>query len=95
MNKSTIKLLEASYDSLERTAEGQLRGGFAFIGGDAVSPLGKDLDCINLNPICTNDGCNAGCDDGIVNGKCVNVSCKPATPAPKNGAGSFGMTFAF
>lgn len=61
-----LKELKDAISSLEQTAEGQLKGGFAVVGG-GVSPQ-------DTNGGCNNIGCNGGC--GQTNtGTCSNTSC--------------------
>lgn len=88
MNNNNLENLKAAVGSLEQTAEGQLRGGFAVIGGDA-SPL------VDVNGNCTNKECNVGC--GVTNaGTCSNDSCNvncPTSPIATGQTMSLGMTF--
>lgn len=88
MNNNNLENLKAAVSSLEETAEGQLRGGFAVIGED-VSPLA------DINRNCNNDKCNVGC--GVSNtGTCSNDSCNVncvTSPVAKGQAMSLGMTF--
>lgn len=93
MKTDKIESLKAAVSSIEQTAEGQLRGGFAVIGGGGTAdPLG--------NTKCTNDGCkNNGCNDcvgGPDNNGCSNSGCNgncPTSPTSQGQTMSLGMTF--
>ncbi|MBD5347105.1 MAG: hypothetical protein HDR92_08260 [Bacteroides sp.] len=69
-----IKNLPASIDILETTAEGQLRGGFAVMGGSSASPMRTNDLCFNIE--CYNNGCSEYIGE---NKKCWNTGCNETT----------------
>lgn len=71
-----------SLDLLEESSEGQLRGGFAVLGGDGIDPQNSNGDC---NCGCYNRDCNCGC----------NVGCQPTSKPTSNGGSPMGFTFSF
>lgn len=73
MNKESLILkdLPATIYSLETTAEGQLRGGFAVMGGGTASPMRTNVRCINDG--CHNNSCNGSNKEQ--NNGCHNNSC--------------------
>lgn len=93
MNNNNLENLKAAVGSLEQTAEGQLRGGFAVIGGDGPADPLANTKCTNKG--CANNGCNEcvgasdniGCDNNGCNGNCVT------SPVAKGQTMSLGMTF--
>ena len=105
MNKDSLNLknLPASIDSLETTAEGQLRGGFAVMGGGTDSPMRANGLCVNT---CNNDKCtgavgtnkchNTECDSTTNNSVCSNSGCvnKPSSKT-NSSVPSLGITALF
>ncbi len=86
MHKLSIDELKSKISTLEESAEGQLRGGFAIIGGDMASPLA------DVNMDCKNKSCNLGC--GSTNsGACINNGCnggcEPTTIKEDEGGSRF------
>lgn len=82
--------IQVVVDSLNETAEGQLKGGFAVIGGSS------DSSPMRLDNGCTNDGCHnykESCDNATNNGCTNHSTCKPTTPSSRNSGSTIGMTF--
>lgn len=106
MNKDSLNLkdLPASIDSLETTAEGQLRGGFAVMGGGTASPMRANGFCANN---CHNNGCNASvgqnmecwnthCSESSDNSSCFNDECvNEPSGNTDNSVPSLGITSLF
>ncbi|MBD5347106.1 MAG: hypothetical protein HDR92_08265 [Bacteroides sp.] len=108
MNKDSLNLkdLPASIDSLETTAEGQLRGGFAVMGGGTASPMRANDQCINGG--CSNNSCNGshneknkgchnnGCTSDSNNEACYNEGCSSGPSGnTDNSVPSLGITSLF
>lgn len=83
--------MKVAIDDLQKSDEGQLRGGFAVIGsGTPDSTFRIDAGT------CVNDGCTntvPECDKAV-NANCVNKGCKPTSPVSGNSNPSIGATFA-
>lgn len=87
MSIDKLNQIKVTVGNLEETAEGQLRGGFAPIGG--IDPL------VDVNGGCNNHSCNVGCghtNTGICSNNGCNNGC-PTSPVTDGKSSSIGITF--
>lgn len=85
IQKGELNISRQEIAPLERTSEGQLRGGFS--GLSRISPKGK------FNIACTNQRCDTSTG---FNGICKNLGCydytKGMDPSKPTGDGGYGST---
>lgn len=94
INKHFLADVSLELSPLSEDNEGQLRGGFAGLGGNEIE-LNEDEECTN-DP-CVNNGCvNEGCTgpgqgtNNCVNKKCRNIctnnNCSTTKPTEPHGS---------
>lgn len=98
ISKHLLAEISLKISPLTENEEGQLRGGFAGLGGNDIDVVSNE-ECAN---VCVNNKCGPGqgANDDCENKKCINyctnqecITTPTTTEDPGTGAKSIGLSF--